>query len=101
MKKLITSLLLMAFTSMATANVAQDHYTGEPDPIKKKAVLISTIKKSLSETQAMLLQDYLHNYSVEDLEYIKEDAKEFEKVLRGLENKAPDDDDEHGVILTQ
>jgi len=92
---------MMVFTSTTLASIAQEHYTGDPDPIKKKAVLIQAIKHSLSETQALLLKDYLQNYSVEDLEYIKEDAKEFEKVLRGLENKAPDDDDEHGVSTIQ
>tara|TARA_Y100000590_G_scaffold470440_1_gene665000 strand:+ start:103899 stop:104186 length:288 start_codon:yes stop_codon:yes gene_type:complete len=93
--------LIMAFSTTVHASIAQDHYTGEPDPVKKKAVLIQAIKHSLSETQALLLKDYLHNYTVEDLEYIKEDAKEFEKVLRGLENRAPDDEDEHGVSTTQ
>ena len=95
MKKLVITLIIL-MVSMPAFSFIHESQT-DPDPIKRKAALILMINKSLSDIQAKILRDSLMDLTVEDLEYISGGARNVNEVIRGLEERAPDDEDEHAA----
>lgn len=86
MKKLFIFFLLFCFNFSA--------FTQAFEPIKKKAALVKMINKSLTQTQAILLEDALLKLSVKDLKEIHDKSKDYEEIIRSLEERQPDDGDE-------
>ena len=93
MKKLFIFLFLLSFSAPALSFMAGPDT--DPDPKKKKAALVRMINKSLTETQAILLQDSLLKLSLNDLKEIYDKNKDFEQIIQSLVERQPDDGDEH------
>lgn len=93
MKILISLLLTMSFAGPVLANIDKS----DPPKERKKARLVQIITMSMSETQALLLEETMESLTLEELSVIKENPEEFEDILFGLENRIPDDKDEHGA----
>lgn len=93
MKKLFIFLFLLSFSAPALSFMAGPDT--DPDPKKKKAALVRMINKTLTETQAILLQDSLLKLSLNDLKEIYDKNKGFEQIIQSLEERQPDDGDEH------
>lgn len=93
MKKLFIFLFLLSFSAPALSFTAGSQT--DPDPKKKKAALVRMINKTLTETQAILLQDSLLKLSLNDLKEIYDKNKGFEQIIQSLEERQPDDGDEH------
>ncbi len=93
MKKLFIFLFLLSFSAPALSFMAGPDT--DPDPKKKKAALVRMINKTLTETQAILLQETLLKLSLNDLKEIYDKNKGFEQIIQSLEERQPDDGDEH------
>ena len=83
------------FFFMLLFSLSFSAFSYNADPIKKKAALVKMINKTLTETQAILLQDALLKLSVKDLKEIYDKKRDYQEIIHGLETRQPDDGDEH------
>jgi hypothetical protein len=87
MKKTIISLFLLSLTIPAFSYNNED-----ADPVKKKAALVRMINNSLTETQAILLEESLLRLSINDLNEIYDKNEDYQSIVEALEERQPDDE---------
>ena len=98
MKKMILTILVCLISTSVFSNINITHFEADnPNPIKKRAALVAMIKNTVTETQAQMLMDALVGLSLEDLRFISENPIHLDEALMELENRSPDDEDEHGT----
>ncbi|MFT6069146.1 MAG: hypothetical protein ACJAT2_000377 [Bacteriovoracaceae bacterium] len=88
MKKLFILAFLIFFSAPLFSQ------STDTDPVKKKAALVRMINKTLTETQAILLEESLLKLPLKDLKEIYDKNKDYQEIIQSLEGRSPDDGDE-------
>ena len=97
MKKLIITLLVLGSCSSAFGAYTKTKDWNVSEAGLNRAAMVLNINSNLSELQAQLLEDALKDLAIQDLEFINDDPAHLEMFILELEQRAPDDGDEHGT----
>lgn len=95
MKLMLTSLCVFMLVNISSANIGPDKPLTNKD-IRERAHIVNTITDKMSVTEAQLLRDTLEGLSLDDLADIKNNPEAYDSIFWNLENRSPDDEDEHG-----